>query len=343
MNLAAETLLYPYREGLLDKPTSSTRLLFLNAENTTFLKELTAPVLMQPRYDKTRILIDAGHKVVTQLPSEKFDAVWVLPGKDIEEAQYLLAQALLSSKEGGIILAAAANNAGGKRLEGLFEHLDLSPQSVSKHKARAVFATVDGGYNRKEAEIWFAQGHEQKILSSEILSCTGLYGWDKVDTGSALLARQLPSDLSGRIADFGCGWGYLSLQATATSQKITHLTLVDIDARAISLAERNLQKQNPALSIDTLWADLSHPDPRLGLFDAILLNPPFHEGTHALPALGQAIITTAARSLRHTGKLYLVANRHLPYEKTLHELFNGNVRLLGEENGFKTFLCIKNN
>ena len=203
-----------------------------------------------------------------------------------------------------------------------------------------VFASADKGWNRGQADIWLAQGQEQHILNSTLLSCPGLHGWDKVDTGSALLARHLPADLSGSVADFGCGWGYLSLQAATVSKKITRLTLVDIDARAINLAQRNLQSQNPALPVDTLWTDLTHPDTRSGPFDAILLNPPFHDGTHAVPALGQAIITTAARSLKKTGRLYLVANRHLPYEKILHTLFN-RIDVLGDENGFKAFLCIK--
>ena len=87
-----------------------------------------------------------------------------------------------------------------------------------------------------------------------------------------------------------------------------------------------------------VWTDLSHPDTKLGPFDAILLNPPFHAGTHALPALGQAIITTAAQSLKPGGKLYLVANRHLPYEKTLAALFE-QVDVLADEDGFKAFVC----
>jgi len=374
MNIITETLMFPYRKGLIEKPLRDAHILFLNAEDPTLLNGLASPVLIQPRIDKARPLIEAGYKIA-QESVKRFDAVWVLPGKDREETQYLLACAVRSCLEGGLIIAAAPNDAGGKRLEGLFENLGLIPQAESKHKARVVYATVDNGYNHERAEAWFAQGQEQPILDGKFISRPGLHGWDKVDAGSALLARHFPPDLSGSIADFGCGWGYLSLQAAAVSKKITCLTLVDIDSRAVDIAKRNVQRQHPDLPMETMWADLTHPqmssprrrgsssasarlvnsirrpdglvDPRLrgddeeegfGPFDAILLNPPFHAGTHAVPALGQAIITTAAQSLKAGGKLYLVANRHLPYEKTLGALFK-QVEVLEDAGGFKAFLC----
>ena len=339
MDFIAETLMVPYRKNLIEGPARDTRILFLNAESPALLKDTASPILVQPRFDKARPLIEAGFKVISSGQVEgKFNTAWILPGKDVTEAQYLLAMAVRALSEGGTIVAAAPNDAGGKRLEGLFEELDLSPQAESKHKARVVFASVDQGWNHEKADAWFAQGQEQPILSGSFISRPGLYGWDKIDIGSALLARYLPTNLSGSIADFGCGWGYLSLQATAASKKITRLTLADIDSRAIDIARRNVQSQHPELPVETLWTDLTHPDATRGHFDAILLNPPFHAGTHADPALGQAIIATAAQSLKAGGRLYLVANRHLPYEKTLGTLFR-QVEVLGDENGFKAFLC----
>lgn len=332
-----ETILYPYHKGLLDRLPPDSRLLFLNAENPGLVKEISA-VLVQPRYDKALPFITAGHEVLSAPPDKKFDAVWVLPGKDMLETQYLLAQAVCSLRDGGIVVAAAPNDAGGKRLEGLFEKLGLSPNAESKHKARVVFASLDAGWNREQASLWFENGREQAILDSAILSCPGLHSWDKIDEGSSLLARHLPPDITGSLADFGCGWGYLSLQAAAIYKKISRLTLVDIDARAVSLAQRNVQKQYPDLPVDALWTDLTRPDISPGPFDTILLNPPFHLGTHAVPAIGQAIITTAARSLTPSGRLYLVANRHLPYEKTLGALFS-EIDVLAEENGFKVLAC----
>lgn len=335
-----ETLLFPYKKKLLDWPKAGARVLFLNAENRPALKDLSI-IPVQPRYDLALPFIHAGHDILSDVGTEhekKFDTVWVLPGKDMHETQYLLARAACSAKSGGTIVAAAANTAGGKRLEELFHTLGLSPHAESKNKARVVFASADAGWERKKADLWIEQGQEQPILDGTLLSRPGLHGWNKVDEGSALLARHLPEDIAGSVADFGCGWGYLSLQTALRSKQLKHLTLVDVDARAISIAKHNVQKHHPALPVETLWADLTQPAIPLDKFDAILLNPPFHEGTQALPAIGQAIIATAARLLLPSGHLYLVANRHLPYEKTLHSLFS-SVEPLAEEGGFKAFVC----
>ena len=212
MDSVTETLVFPYKKSLIERPGPDSRLLFLNAENPALLKNFMSPVLVQPRFDRAESLIRAGYKITSAESEGKFHTVWILPGKGMEETQYLLAQAVRAAIDGATIIAAAPNDAGGKRLEGLFEELGLSPEAESKHKARVVFATVDSGWNREQADIWFAQGQEQHILGGNLLSRPGLYGWDKVDTGSVLLARYLPPDLSGSVADFGCGWGYLSLQ-----------------------------------------------------------------------------------------------------------------------------------
>ena len=51
------------------------------------------------------------------------------------------------------------------------------------------------------------------------------------------------------------------------------------------------------------------------------MNPPFHDGGTEDQALGQAFIRRAAEALRPGGTLWLVANRHLPYEATLSAAF----------------------
>ena len=51
------------------------------------------------------------------------------------------------------------------------------------------------------------------------------------------------------------------------------------------------------------------------------MNPPFHTDRRADPELGRAFIRAAARMLTRSGQLWMVANRHLPYEALLGELF----------------------
>jgi 16S rRNA (guanine1207-N2)-methyltransferase len=64
------------------------------------------------------------------------------------------------------------------------------------------------------------------------------------------------------------------------------------------------------------------------------MNPPFHSGRKGMPEIGQAFLATAARLLKPAGNLYLVANRHLPYEARLRELF-AQVQDVGGDSAFK--------
>jgi 16S rRNA (guanine1207-N2)-methyltransferase len=51
------------------------------------------------------------------------------------------------------------------------------------------------------------------------------------------------------------------------------------------------------------------------------MNPPFHTGRSPDPGLGRAFIRAAAKLLSPKGQLFLVANRHLPYESDLDRYF----------------------
>ena len=73
-----------------------------------------------------------------------------------------------------------------------------------------------------------------------------------------------------------------------------------------------------------------------GIYDTVIMNPPFHEGRASDISLGQSFIAAAASRLKKGGRLLMVANRQLPYEATLKGLFK-TVNLLEEVRGFKVF------
>ena len=66
------------------------------------------------------------------------------------------------------------------------------------------------------------------------------------------------------------------------------------------------------------------------------MNPPFHVGRDGNPALGQSFIRAAAKLLKPSGRLWMVANRHLPYEQVLDDSFR-DVSALPASGGFKLF------
>ena len=144
----------------------------------------------------------------------------------------------------------------------------------------------------------------------------GVFSADGVDPGSALLAEAVPPSLAGRIADLGAGWGYLAARVLERAGKIRELHLVEADAVALDCARRNVEDPRARFH----WADATTWGEE-GAMDAVLMNPPFHKGRKAEPDVGRAFIEAAARVLRPRGLLWMVANRHLPYEKDLRHLF----------------------
>ncbi|MEZ5778753.1 MAG: methyltransferase [Paracoccaceae bacterium] len=160
------------------------------------------------------------------------------------------------------------------------------------------------------------------------VSVPGVFSAEKPDHGSRLLAEAIPPVLGGRVADLGAGWGWLSAQLS-TRQEITELHLIEADAAALGCARRNIADQRAQFH----WADVTNFRPEAP-FDAVVMNPPFHTGRAAEPELGAAFIMAAAKMLTPQGTLYMVANRHLPYEAVLKRHFRETAEI-GGDSGFK--------
>jgi 16S rRNA (guanine1207-N2)-methyltransferase len=65
------------------------------------------------------------------------------------------------------------------------------------------------------------------------------------------------------------------------------------------------------------WSDLLAGAPHARAIDVVLMNPPFHVGRQVVGELSRAFVAAALEALRPGGRLVLVANRALPYERDL--------------------------
>jgi 16S rRNA (guanine1207-N2)-methyltransferase len=155
----------------------------------------------------------------------------------------------------------------------------------------------------------------------------GVFGEGGADRASLLLADALPARLPARMADFGAGVGTLARAALAR-EGVEAIDLIEAEALALDCARLNV----PDARARFVWADATRG--AFGPFDGVVMNPPFHQGRAPDPALGRAFIAAAARALAPQGQLWMVANRHLPYEAALAEAFR-DVELLGAGGGFK--------
>ncbi len=161
-------------------------------------------------------------------------------------------------------------------------------------------------------------------------TAAGVFSDGAIDKGSALLAAALPEKLPKRMADLGAGWGYLTDQVLQRAG-VEQIDLIEAEALSLDCAKLNVT--DPRASFH--WADALQFAPEKP-YDGIVMNPPFHAGRKGDPDLGRGFIAAAARMLTPQGQLWMVANRHLPYESALRDLFR-HVEELPGSGGFKIF------
>lgn len=257
-------------------------------------------------------------------PEGRYGATMVCLPRARAEARDLLARAAALT-DGPVIVDGQKTDGVEAVLRELRARVDLSEALSKGHGKIAWFnaAGVDlSDWLAEPATVTDAQGQAFRTLP-------GLFSADGIDPASALLAQTVPAGLKGVVADLGAGWGYLSQQMLARAPGIAELHLIEADARALDCARVNVADPRARFH----WADATRPMPGLAL-DAVVMNPPFHSGREARPQLGTAFIAAAAAMLKPSGQLWLVANRHLPYETALTDHFRAHTELAGTP-GFK--------
>ena len=321
MTPALETLFLPYSNGQL--PAEAGAALFVNAMYAPDLQRFNAAHLRWVQWFKpyAQTLERAGFKEETgDVAPGSYDAAMVLGSKSRLETEIYLARATRQLKKGGVLVVAAGNKEGAGRLKKML--LALGYQNIaeqSKNKAR-VFWAEKGQINQDVLTLWLQQDNEREIPGG-FVSRPGVYGWDKIDRGSQILADHMPRDLKGKGADFGCGYGFLSYAVLDKNKKIKALDFIDADSRAVALCEKNIA--GFAMKKQGIWMDLTAEIPRVaGGYDWIVMNPPFHEGKKSDSDIGVSFIKNAHQALRGKGgALYMVANNQMPYERVLNDLF----------------------
>ncbi len=337
---ALETLFYPLDTGGIDSKILG-RPLFLNAQMHSMLGQIR-PICYQVFKPYAAQLLQAGFDCVQDIPEqEEYDSVFILCPKNQIEAEGLIAAGLERLRARGLLVIAANNKAGGARLPKILKKFGLEGAlSESKNKARVMWAEVDqSALDALNIRAAIAASVPQEILGGEFVSQAGIYGWDKIDKGSAflldILRREVPEGFKGNIADFGCGYGYLS-RPLSGMPKVKSLHCIDADARALAMCRQNLNGVEGAV-FD--WQDLT-ACPYKARFDVVLMNPPFHEGKSADSGIGRDFIVSAHAALRPRGTLWMVANTHLPYEAALSEMFF-KYKEVAHASGFKVFRAEK--
>lgn len=259
--------------------------------------------------------------------------VLALPPRQRDEARALLARALGAVAPGGWVVASVANDEGAKSAQADLAALAGNIGALSKHKCRVFWAQRDARGDQALRARWAALDAPRPILGGRFVSRPGVFAWDRIDPASALLAAHLPTTLAGHGADLGAGYGFLAAEVLQRCPGVRALDVIEAEGRALALARRNLTGLRDDVALDFQWHDVTAGLPQR--YDFIVSNPPFHaHGREERPELGRAFIAAAADALTPGGSLWLVANRHLPYEDMLAARF-GQVREVAAQGGFK--------
>lgn len=225
-------------------------------------------------------------------------------------------------------------------------------------KAKKLFG--DGHNSKMEKDTWLSQLFKRNSKALKPLdakdypqlreSCTdehfnyyskpGVYGWDKVDKGSAFLIEQLDSFLMTlpeppkSALDLGCGYGYLSMN-------LSHLDIpvvaTDNNAAALTACEKNFNRY----PINGRVIAASCADQISEKFDLIVCNPPFHAGFSVDGDLTDRFLKAAHDHLNPRGVACFVTNLHIPTERKAENYFhqteciaaNGNFKLVRLSHG----------
>lgn len=338
-----DTLFLPLSSGELALGRDD-RVLFLRARDGFALRErANAGWLCQQSFRPFADALErSGLRVGEPAPQERYAHVLLLPPRQRDEQRALFARAVEHVRPGGAVIACVANAEGARSAEADFARLAGPLRSLSKHKCRVFWsvpsaATLDASLLAE----WLALDVPRAIAGG-YFSRPGLFAWDRIDPASALLAAHLPRDLHGRVADLGAGAGYLAAQVIDRCPSVTAIDLYEAEARALEPARLNLDATVRAsgreVAVGLHWHDVAAGLP--ARYDAIVSNPPFHQGRADLPELGRAFIRAAADALLPRGRLWLVANRHLPYEATLAAHF-AQVHTVVMQEGFKVIEAVR--
>ncbi len=289
----------------------------------------------------------AGHGMQA-LPADLVaDAVVIRIPQERLALLQLLVDAFSTLKPGGRCYIAGANNEGIKSATGTIETLfgnarvlgrDSSHRVISAVK-RTLACTLPDGVDVAMLDSNNYRDVDATLRGRTYRLCTrpGVFSWEHVDEATSILADVMEIHDGDSVLDLGCGAGALGMAASSLSGS-GRITMVDADIEAVRSAARTAEVNGivgwRALASDVAGAVLEER------FDVVVTNPPFHVGKATDLDVPNQFISDAHDVLAQGGRMFLVANRTLPYEQAIKHRF-GNVANLHDGPRFKVLTATR--
>ncbi|OUS11680.1 hypothetical protein A9Q89_08085 [Gammaproteobacteria bacterium 53_120_T64] len=266
-------------------------------------------------------------------------------------AHHIINHALRLLADDGELVLLGAKNEGIKTYASKAAVYFNNRASVAKHGNHylATICKTKTSANDSEKRVLALKAPYEKLApvitcnGNKLYSKPGLFGWNKIDRGSALLAQHLSEFFAGfatspeTLLDLGCGYGYLSVMAAqALSEVNLHIVASDNCAAAIIACRKNF-------TVFNINGEVVSDDCASGItatFDALICNPPFHQGFKTDSRLTEKFLNSAARHLKPAGRALFVVNQFVPLEKLAQPLFTHSEKII-EAEGFKLVILSK--
>jgi 16S rRNA (guanine1207-N2)-methyltransferase len=269
------------------------------------------------------------------------DVVTIRISTDKVALQQLIWEAFHALRIGGRCFIAGANDEGIKPavrlLESIFGGARLDAQHSGHRMAVATKQQVAPSSLTEGTSVYLDPEHFREVpvtlkgADYTLFSRPGVFSWEHLDEATQILADVMDIRAGESVLDLGCGAGALGIAAAARSAT-GRVLMLDADAEAVRCAARGIA----AAGLGNAEVRASDVGAAAGdeRFDVVVSNPPFHQGKATDLMVPQQFIADAYTHLLPGGRLYLVANRTLPYERVIAEQF-GEVRTLHDGRRFK--------
>jgi 16S rRNA (guanine1207-N2)-methyltransferase len=275
---------------------------------------------------------DTSHAV---FPNAKdWDIVLLTIPKERRYARTLLLEAWDALKPDGQLLLAGPSKTGAKAVIKDAERLFGNATTLGYRKHQRVAICLRGENNNRPFPKEFQQpgiapGTKHFVpvdkgeFSFQLETHPGIFSWQELDEGTSLLLDHFTIEPGSRVWDIGCGYGVIGIYAALSGAAFVAMS--DINLIAVDYAQKNvfanhLDNRIEVFAADTLSDSYISPHNRT-CYDLIISNPAFHQGRPVDKSMADQLIRQAPQYLTSRGRLLIVANRFLNYQKLMHAHF----------------------